>query len=104
VKNAGEKPKMIFPASGEPQRHHYSYPAKAFFEYHCFESEQSADAEIWRRTHQRVTVLRMLTPDESDYEMYRIRFADEHEADVFADELMHTSKLYERPDYVEEGN
>jgi hypothetical protein len=92
---------MIFPASGEPQRHRYKrFPAKAFFEYHCFESEQSADAEIWRRTHQRVSVLRMLSARESDYEMYRVQFNDGHEADVFADELMNTPKSYERPDYT----
>lgn len=92
---------MIFPASGEQQKHNYrQFPAKAFFEYHCWESEDSADAEIWRRTHQRVDVLRLLTPNESDYEMYRVRFADGHEADVFADELMNSPKKYERPDYA----
>lgn len=90
---------MIFPASGEPQRHYYKLPAKAWFEYHCFESEQSADADIWQRTHQKVTVLRMLRPDESDYEMYEIQFADGLIRDVFADELMNTQSKFERPDY-----
>lgn len=90
---------MIFPASGEKRQHYYSYPAKAWFEYHCWEDEKSADAETWHRTHQRVTVLRMLPPEESDYEMYRVQFADGYEADVFADELSHTRKNWEREDY-----
>lgn len=93
---------MKFPASEEPQWHHYKLPAKAFFEYHCFESEKSADAEIWRRTHQKVTVLRILTPAESDYEMYRVRFDDGHEATVFADELMNSRGKFERPGYRKE--
>jgi hypothetical protein len=90
---------MIFPASGERQKHRYTFPARAWFEYHCWESEDSADAELWRRTHQRITVLRMLSPNESDYEMYEVRFADGYKGHVFADELMHTRKNFERPDY-----
>lgn len=95
---------MIFPASGERQQHRYTFPASAWFEYHCWESEDSADAEIWRRTHQRVTVLRMLSPNESDLEMYEVQFADGHKATVFADELMHIRKNFERPDYQSPGD
>lgn len=90
---------MIFPASGERQQHRYTFPARAWFEYHCWESEDSADAELWRHTHERVIVLRMLSPDESDYEMYEVRFADGYKGHVFADELTHTRKNFERPAY-----
>lgn len=90
---------MIFPASGDKQLHHYKLPATAWFEYHCWESDESADVEIWRRTHQRVTVLRMLTLQESDYEMYEVRFTDGLTWHVFADELMRSSKQFERADY-----
>jgi len=41
----------------------------------------------------------MLSPNESDYEMYEVHFADDYKGHVFADELMHTRKNFERPDY-----
>ena len=41
----------------------------------------------------------MLSPDESDYEMYEVRFTDGYKGHVFADELTHTRKNFERPDY-----
>lgn len=91
--------RRIFPASGEPQLHRYTFPAKSVFEYHCWESEQSSDATLWHHTHQRCTVLRMLTAAESDFEMYEVRFADGFTAHVMADELMRSPKLFERPDY-----
>jgi len=42
-------------------------------------------------------------PNESDFEMYEAQFADGHKAHVFADELMHTRKYFERPDYQGTG-
>lgn len=61
------------------------------FEYRCWKSDASNDAELWHRTDQPVTVLRQLGPDEADEEvgpMYHVRFADGFEGDVFEDELI----------------
>jgi len=84
--------------------------AEVFFEYHCLESEASADAELWHQTHQQVTVLSR-DDDGGDYSetlekriemaeiiMYRVRFADGFESDVFEDELMFSESDYCRPD------
>jgi len=88
---------MIFPGDGAKQQHHYRhFPATAWFEYHCWESDRSADAKLWRRTQQRIQVLRMLTPEESDYEMYAIRFVDGFEGIAFADELVRSPKFFTR--------
>ena len=91
---------MIFPGDGQPQIHHYKFPSKAWFEYHCWESEQSSDAKLWHHTHQKVEVLRLLDPNESDYEMYEVKFSDGLLAHVFADELMNNQSKFTRKDYV----
>ena len=63
----------------------------ALFTYRCWESEKSADAELWHRTGQRCTVLYELPPDKVDIEdvgrMFRVQFSDGFEYDVFSDEL-----------------
>ena len=67
-----------------------SVMATVTFEYHCWESDESTDAELWHRTRQPVTVIRQLGPDEVDEEigrMYHVRFQDGFEGDVFEDEL-----------------
>jgi len=68
---------------------------QVLFEYHCWESKDSADAELWRHTHQAVDVLYQL--DNPDQVMYRVRFGDGLEYDVFEDELMDSPAGYERP-------
>ena len=72
---------------------------KKWFEYHCYEGEDSSDAELWHHTHQEVEVLNKIPPSESDLEMYRVRFNDGLEYSVFADELMDSIKDFYRPDY-----
>jgi len=67
------------------------------FEYHCWESENSVDAELWHHTHQSVDVLCRL--DNPEQVMYRIRFNDGLEYDVFEDELADSPAEYERADY-----
>jgi len=67
------------------------------FEYHCWESENSVDIKLWRHTHQPVAVLYQL--DNPDQVMYRVRFGDGLEYDVFEDELVNSPTEYERPDY-----
>lgn len=79
----------------------------AYFEYHCLRCHTSDDAEAWYRDHQPVTVLRPLDGTECDGNkllndgvgliertelampaMFRVRFQDGHEHDVFEDELL----------------
>lgn len=94
---------MIFPADGAKQQHHYKkFPVKTWFEYHCWEDEQSSHAELWHHTHQQCLVLRMLLISETDangYEMYKVRFVDGFEASVFADELMRSKEKFYLSDY-----
>lgn len=87
----------------------------AFFEYHCYEGHDSADAQAWYHSHQQVTVLEecyLGTPDSprtagivtaserSDAAWpvcYEVRFADGLTWTAFEDELL-TRPYYERPD------
>ena len=81
-----------------------------WFEYHCWEDPRSSDAEIWYRSHQQVTVI-----GEADHDgdkthtfeercedgcqcVYRVRFDDGLEWDLFEDELLDSPKQFERPD------
>ena len=74
---------------------------RRWFEYHCYEGEDSSDAELWHHTHQKVIVLSKLK--DTELPMYRIRFADGLESDVFSDELINSPKEFERPDYKKRG-
>jgi hypothetical protein len=90
-----------YPACDEPQVHCWQkFPVKMWFEYHCWENEESQDADLWHHTHQRCEVLRRLPPKESDYEMYEIRFSDGFQKTSFADELFYNKKNFNRPDYA----
>jgi hypothetical protein len=83
---------------------------RAYFEYHCLESDESGDAPAWYHSHQQVTVLGEAPSDAwegSTYQerneeglsrMYRVRFDDGLEWDVFEDELLTGPQFYERPD------
>lgn len=86
---------------------------RPWFEYHCFESDDSADAHLWRHSQQRVTVVRHDPTDHDciadgttlDYRLdeaampclYVIRFEDGLEAGVFEDELLTDPAGYSRP-------
>jgi len=94
----------IWPGDGERSRHNYArFPVRAWFEYHCEESETSADARLWHHTHEQVTVLRQLTVRESDFEMYEILFQDGTHGHVMSDELMCSRLRFCRPDYPKRG-
>lgn len=82
---------------------------QAWFEYHCLESSESADAPVWYRSHQRVTVLDMEENDGADMTReersangcpftYTVRFEDGLEWDVFEDELSDSKDAWHRPD------
>ena len=78
-----------------------------WFEYHCYENEKSCDAEIWYRSHQKVLVLSISDFGGGDTEseraefgeprVYKIRFKDGLEWDVFEDELMNSPEEFFRP-------
>ena len=75
-----------------------------WFEYHCYEGEDSCDAELWHHTHQRVEILHEIKDvDREVGRMYRVRFSDGFEHDVFADELADSSSKFYRPNYVKVG-
>ena len=87
-----------------------------WFEYHCWEDHRSADAPIWYRSHQQVLNLGHVGPEGHDpcladeiptrqeraYEgcpcLYRVRFEDGLEWDVFEDELLDSPEEFTRPD------
>ena len=76
---------------------------RRWFEYHCYEGEDSSDAELWRHTHQRVVVLRKITEGVEEREvgkMYRVKFVDGFQYDVCDDELLKAPANFERPDYI----
>ncbi len=85
---------------------------RAWFEYHCYEGEDSADAPAWHHTHQRVTIISEGEADETAEGLtfrqraaqgvpktYRVRFDDGLEWDAFEDELTTTPKDFYRPSY-----
>jgi hypothetical protein len=75
---------------------------RRWFEYHCYEGEDSTDAKLWHHTHQQVIILNKITEGVEELEvgkMYRVRFADGFEYDVLDDELLKTQKDFYRPDY-----
>lgn len=79
-----------------------------WFEYHCWESPHSGDAEIWYRSHQQVQVLELVNlpffgtlkerAEQGCLLVYKVRFPDGLEWDVFEDELMTSPKSFNRPD------
>lgn len=85
---------------------------RAHFEYHCWESPESADAEAWYRSHRQVTVLRENEDDNprSDFPTqaeradagspltYQVMHDDGFEHTVFEDELLRGPEFFERPD------
>ena len=78
---------------------------RRWFEYHCYEGEDSGDAELWHHTHQQVVIVHKCGKDEVDEadvgRMYRVRFANGFEYECFDDELVHSPAEFERPDYRE---
>ena len=79
----------------------------AYFEYHCYMGHDSADAELWYRTHQPVEIMKMTNPGygrtyrdrawDGEPRMYRIRFLDGWVGGAFEDELYTSTKYWSRP-------
>lgn len=100
-----------------PSRHvHASNPHdrqpgdQCLFEYRCFESHESEDADLWYRSHQPVTVVGTSVPGAAgantieergnvgEPRYYRVRFADGSEYDAWEDELKDSPAEFDRPD------
>ena len=72
----------------------------AYFEYHCWQSHDSADADLWYRSHQPVSVVAIdrdsngagdtleERSDNGEPRTYHIQFADGHRGAAFEDELL----------------
>jgi hypothetical protein len=77
-----------------------------WFEYHCYESPESCDAEIWYRSHQKVKVIGVSEWSYDDKEwrqedgnprVYLVEWEDGFQYDVFEDELMESPNEFYRP-------
>jgi hypothetical protein len=73
-----------------------------WFEYHCFESPVSSDAEVWYHSHQQIKVLKRGEDDHDEFpdepKLYTVQFDDGLVCDVFEDELMESKDRFYRPD------
>lgn len=80
-----------------------------WFEYHCYEGHDSADASLWYRSHQRVTVAREEASDAppgstaaeraawATPRVFAVRFPDGTAGTAFEDELLDSPAAYQRP-------
>ncbi|MCW2317095.1 hypothetical protein M2322_002649 [Rhodoblastus acidophilus] len=76
----------------------------AAFEYHCYMGHDSADAELWYRSHQPVTVLALVEKgngktlmarrNNGEPRVYNVRFGDGFEYDACEDELLADSSFF----------
>lgn len=99
----------------EPFKDQWQPGETAWFEYHCWESDDSCDAKLWHHSHQKVTVLREdlsadgssknlpnTTPEqrfeEAVLKAYEIKFKDGFVATAMEDELYTDPQGFERPD------
>jgi hypothetical protein len=81
---------------------------RAWFEYHCWESDESADAKVWHHSHQRVKVLKLTERGYGATEgdrcnnglpaLFKVQFEDGFIEDVFEDELLKSKRSFCRPD------
>ncbi len=73
-----------------------------WFEYHCLESMESSDAELWLRSHQKVIVIERGDDDNDECpdepRVYTVKFADGFTYIAFDDELMESKEDFYRPD------
>ena len=99
-----------------PHKHDPKIGETYWFEYHCWEDEDSADAELWHHTHQQVVVTGrgdgdmdecVLCPYDEDtmgssgevWNSWKIRFRDGYTHTAAPDELMKDPGEFSRPDY-----
>lgn len=69
-----------------------------WYEYHCFESPKSCDADLWYRSHQQVIVINEEETEPGEPNVYKVKFDDGFIGSVFDDELMLSTEEFYRPD------
>lgn len=82
--------------------------SKLWFEYHCDESKKSVDYQLYLKSHQIVTVLSISEfgggntlkerLENGEPRVYKVKFSDGEEHDVFEDELLNDQSEFTRPD------
>jgi 2'-5' RNA ligase len=99
---------QVVSAAYKKHRHEPIVGKTYWFEYHCWESEESADAELWHHTHQKVLVYGRGDGDYDEcpvcgefpcWNSWKIRFPDGYEHTAAPDELLKSRSEFERPDY-----
>jgi hypothetical protein len=86
---------------------------KRWFEYHCYEGHDSADAELWYHSHQKVVVGKCYNPEDAMYPRqqriedgpmltYQVKFPDGFVGDAVENELCLSRSEFERPDPPDE--
>lgn len=99
-------------AQFSPHKDNWESGERACFEYHCLESHDSSDAQAWYRSQQPVTVLGMAEEQEEFSKdpsttfsermeegmprVYKARWDDGYEHDVWEDELLTSPEHYTR--------
>ena len=72
-----------------------------FYEYHCLESHDSSDAELWYRSHNKIKIIgysknQGLMEDEPT--TLDIQFEDGYIGSAWEDEILSSEDKYTRPD------
>jgi len=80
------------------RRDDWEVGATAHYEYHCLRAHDSADADLWYRSHRKVEVLCIGEPgigdtlagrcDDGEVRTYHVLFEDGRHAEAFEDELI----------------
>jgi len=89
------------------QKYNVRKDRKYWFEYHCYESNESCDAKLWHHSHQKVKVLSLSEPGygknklermkEGQPAVFKVEFDDDLKYDVYEDELMTSKRSFSRP-------
>lgn len=86
----------------------YKVGKEFWFEYHCDETEDSCDRNLFLKSHQKAKVISISDEGCSDSEeerienseprIYKVEFSDGSLYDVFEDELVDSPEEFYRPD------
>lgn len=103
-----ERPATELTVDGETVKELRVFGSTFWFEYHCYEGHDSADAEVWYHSHQKCVVIGFADCDPAAFTtseerndaghslLYRARFEDGLVWDVFEDELLDSQSEFRR--------